>query len=50
MEITSTYTNHQQKKNTCKNKNTMISLFPSLISDIFSVEELDEFKYTSEST
>lgn len=55
MEITSnvsTYTNNQQKKeqSDVKTKNTIFASFPSLIPDMFSVEELDKFKYTSEST
>ena len=55
MEITSnvsTYTNNQLKEeqSTSKTKNTIFAFFPSLISDMFSVEELDKFKYTSEST
>ena len=55
MEITSnvsTYTNNQQKKeqSDVKTKNSIFASFPSLIPDMFSVEELDKFKYTSEST
>lgn len=55
MEITSnvsTYTNNQLKEeqSTSKTKNTIFAFFPSLIPDMFSVEELDKFKYTSEST
>ncbi|MCT7557622.1 hypothetical protein [Aliarcobacter butzleri] len=52
MEISSTYTNYQQKEEqyNSKTKNTIFASFPSLISDMFSVEELDKFKYTSEST
>ena len=52
MEISSTYTNHQQKEeqSNSKTKNTIFAFFPSLIPDMFSVEELDKFKYTSEST
>lgn len=55
MEITSnvsTYTNNQQKKeqSDVKTKNTIFASFPSLIPDMFSVEELDKFKYTSDST
>jgi hypothetical protein len=55
MEITSnvsTYTNNQLKEeqSNVKTKNTMLLPFISLISDMFSVEELDKFKYTSEST
>ena len=52
MEISSIYTNHQQKEeqSNSKTKNTKFTSFPSLIPDMFSVEELDKFKYTSEST
>ena len=52
MEISSIYTNHQQKEeqSNSKTKNTIFTSFPSLIPDMFSVEELDKFKYTSEST
>jgi hypothetical protein len=55
MEITSnvsTYTNNQQKEeqSNVKTKNTIFASFPSLIPDMFSVEELDKFKYTSDST
>lgn len=55
MEITSnvsTYTNNQQKEeqSDVKTKNTIFASFPSLIPDMFSVEELDKFKYTSDST
>ena len=55
MEITSNvsiYTNNQQKEEQAyvKTKNTMLLPFISLIPDMFSIEELDKFKYTSEST
>ena len=55
MEITSNvsiYTNNQQKEEQAyvKTKNTMLLPFISLIPDMFSIEELDKFKYISEST
>lgn len=55
MEIisnTSSYINNQQKEeqSNTKTKNSILGAFPSLIPDMFSVEELDKFKYTSEST
>ena len=53
MDITSnvsTYTNNQQKEeqSNIKTKDTILSLFPSLIPDMFSVEELDKFAYIGE--
>jgi len=55
MEISSNisaYTNGQfkEEQSNVKTKNTKLSLFPSFIPDMFSIEELDKFKYTSESS